>query len=144
MSTDPSPITRALIRQLLAREIAAAKQPDAVGAAIQGLCSRVSENLRRTLGDDGRDALMERAFTRTQPQHPVLADIGRIGKTGVSLDDVAAGVNTHGVPAVTAAVESLLATLADILGGLIGADMVMNLLDHDGQPTKAPDGRQAK
>lgn len=144
MPTDPSPTTRALIRQLLAREIATAKQPDAVGAAIQGLCSRVSDNLRRSLGDDGRDALMERAFTRTQPQHPVLADIGRIGKTGVSLDDVVAGVNTHGVPAVSAAVESLLATLADILGGLIGADMVMNLLDHDGPLSKAPDGRQAQ
>lgn len=144
MPTEPSPTARDLIRQLLAQEIAAAKQPDAVGAAIQRLCSRVSENLRRTLGDDGRNALMERAFARTEAQHPVLADIGRIGKTGVNLDDVVAGVNTHGVPAVTAAVESLLATLADILGGLIGADMVMNLIDHDGQLSQAPNGRPAK
>lgn len=143
MPTEPSPTARDLIRQLLAQEIAAAKQPDAVGAAIQRLCSRVSENLRRSLGDDGRDALLERAFTRAQPQHPALADIGQIGKSGVSLD-VVAGVNAHGVPAVTAAVESLLATLADILGGLIGADMVMNLIDHDGQLSKAPNGRPAK
>lgn len=141
---DPSPTTRALVRQLLAQEIATDKEPDAVGAAIQRLYSRVSENLRRSLGDDGRDALLERAFTRTQPQHPVLADIGRVGKAGVSLDDVVAGVNAHGIPAVTAAVESLLSTLADILGGLIGADMVMNLLDHDGQLSKAPNGRQAQ
>jgi hypothetical protein len=144
MPTDPSPTTRALIRQLLAREIAAAKQPDGVGTAIQGLCSRVSENLRRSLGDDGRDALMERAFGRTQTEHPVLNEINRSGKTGVDLDDVVAGVNSHGVPAVTAAVESLLAALADILGGLIGADMVMNILDHDGQLSKAPNGRQAR
>jgi hypothetical protein len=144
MPTDPSGTTRALIRQLLAREIAAAQQPDAVGAAIERLCSRVSENLSRTLGDDGRDALMERAFTRTQPAHPLLADIGRIDKTGVILDDVVAGVSTHGVPAVTAAVESLLATLADILGGLIGADMVMNLIDHEDQLAKAPDGRHTQ
>ena len=137
MKMDPSSPTRPLIRQLLAREIGAAEGPDAVGAAISGLCSRVSENLRRSLGNDGRDALLERALTRAQPQHPVLIDIGRIEKTGVSLD-IVAGINTHGVSAVSAAVESLLATLADILGGLIGADMVMNLLDHDGQPSKAP------
>src|SRR5512140_1377091 len=144
MATEPSPTTRALIRQLLAREIASAKQPDAVGATIQGLCSRVSENLRRSLGDDGRDALMERAFLRTEAQHPVLREIGRIGKSGVSLDGVVAGVDAHGVPAVTAAVESLLATLADILGGLIGADMAMNLIDHDAQLSNAPNGRQAQ
>ncbi len=135
---------RALIRQLLAREIGAAKQPDAVGAAIQRLCSRVSENLRRTLGDDGRNALMERAFARTEAQHPVLSEIGRIGKTGLNVDDVVAGLEAHGVPAVTAAVETLLSTLADILGGLIGADMVMNLIDHDGQPSKAQNGRQGQ
>jgi hypothetical protein len=144
MPADPSPTTRALIRQLMAREIASAKQPDVVGAAIQRLCSRVSENLRRSLGDDGRDALMERAFTRTQPQHPPLGDIARTGTTAFSLGDIVAVVNAHGVTAVTAAVESLLTTLADILGGLIGADMVMNLIDHDGQLSKAPDGRQAQ
>jgi hypothetical protein len=129
---------------MLAREIAAAKQPDAVGTAIQRLCSRVSENLRRSLGDDGRDALMERAFARTRTEHPVLNEINRSGKTGVDLDDVVAGVNSHGVPAVTDAVESLLAVLADILGGLIGADMVMNILDHDDQLSKAPNGRQGQ
>jgi hypothetical protein len=87
---------------------------------------------------------MDRAFARTRPQHPVLNEIGRTGETGVSLDGVVDGVNAHGVRAVSEAVESLLATLADILGGLIGADMAMNLLDHDGQLSKAPDGRQAR
>ena len=144
MPTDPTPAARALIRQWLAREIAAAKEPDTVGAAIQRLCFRVSENLRRSLGDDGRDALMDRAYARTQHQHPVLANIGRTGKSGVSIDDILAGIDAHGVPAVEAAVEALLATLADILGGLIGPDMVMNLLDHDGQLSKAPNGRQAQ
>lgn len=144
MQMDPSPTTRALVRQLLAREIAAEKEPDAVGNAIQRLYSRVSENLRHSLGDDGRDALLQRAFTRTKTQHPVLTDIGQIGETGVRLDDVVAGVNAHGVPAVTAAVESLLVTLSDILAGLIGADMVTNLLDHDAQHSNAPDGGQAQ
>jgi hypothetical protein len=144
MPTDPSPTARTLVRQLLAREIAGAEQPDAVGAAIQRLCTRVSENLRSSLGDDGRNALLERAFARTRPQHPALTEIGRFEKTGASFDGVAASVDAHGVPVVTAAVESLLAALAHILGGLIGADMVMNLLDHDGQNSKAPDGRQAQ
>jgi hypothetical protein len=41
-------------------------------------------------------------------------------------------------------VESLLTTLAEILGGLIGPDMVMSLLDQDGQLSKAPNGRQGQ
>jgi hypothetical protein len=86
---------------------------------------------------------MARAFAQCDARHPVLSEIGRVGKSGVSLD-VVAGVNSHDVQTVTTAVESLLATLADILGGLIGADMVMNLIDHDAQHSKAPDGRQAQ
>lgn len=144
MPTDPSPTARTFVRQLLAREIAGAEQPDAVSAAIQRLCTRLSENLRRSLGDDGRDALLERAFARTQPTHPALTEIGHFGKTGACFDGVAASVDAHGVSVVTAAVESLLATLAHILGGLIGADMVMNLLDHEDQNSKSPDGRQAQ
>jgi hypothetical protein len=139
---DPSPTARDLVRHLLAREIAAEKEPDAIGAGLQRLCSRVSENLRRSLGADGRDALLQRAFTRTKNQHPVLTEIGQTGETGISIDSIVAGVNTHGAPAVTAAVESLLVTLADILAGLIGADMVTNLLDHDHQNPNAQNGRQ--
>jgi hypothetical protein len=131
-----------LARRLLAREIAGNGERAAIAAAMQRLCTRVSENLRRSVGDDGYNALLARALMRTQPEHPALLDIRRLGENDIFLDGVVASVEIHGVPAVTAALESLLATLVDVLSGLIGADMVTNLLDVDGSPSQAPRGRK--
>jgi hypothetical protein len=55
--------------------------------------------------------------------------------------DVIGGVDTHGVAAVSAALESVLAALVDMLSDLIGADMVRNLLDQDDLPGARRNGR---
>lgn len=140
----PPSTTRDMARQLLARETGGADRPEAVAAAIQRLCTRVSVNLRQSVGEDGYNALVARALRRTEPEHPVLTDIRRVADAGIYLDRVSAGVESHGVPAVRAAIESLLATLIDVLAGLIGADMVLNLLDHDDPSSHAPRSRQAQ
>lgn len=132
-----------MARQLLAREIGGAEEPAAVSAAIQRALTRVSENLRHSVGDDGYHALLSRAITRTQAEHPALIDMYGGGEADISLNGVPAIVDAHGVPTVTAALESLLAWLADVLSGLIGVDMVMNLLGPDGPPPETPHRRQA-
>lgn len=105
---------------------------------------RVSENLRRSVGDDGYNALLARALTRTQVEHPALMDVRGGGDADFFLNGIAASVDARGVSVVTAAVESLLATLVDVLSGLIGTDMVLNLLDHDGALPQAPSDRQTQ
>ena len=138
MKTEPSPTAQALVRDLLTREVADTEDPKAIGAAIQRLSFRVSLNLRHALGDDGHNALIQRALARTQPDHPILTDAQLFDESGVTPDSVVASINAHGVPLVTAAITSVLATLVDILSGLIGADMVLNLIDHDVHPSTSP------
>jgi hypothetical protein len=98
----------------------------------------VSKNLRHALGDDGHKALLARALARMQPDHPILSDAQLFGESGVTPDGLAASVNAHGAPLVTATITSVLATLVDILSGLIGPDMVLNLIDHDFHPSTSP------
>jgi hypothetical protein len=100
-------------------------------AALQRALVRVSANLRDSMGDDGRDALLTRALARTESDHPALKDFRKLNHGVIQLDGVVASVETHGVAPVTAAIEAMLAALLDVLGRLIGEDMAMRLLDQD-------------
>lgn len=115
-----------------------------VGAALQRTCVRVSETLRNLLGEDGRNALLVRALARTEADHPALKSICRLDEGGIQLDGVVASVEAHGVAAVTAAIEALLAALIDVLGRLIGEDMAIRLIDHDAPRSRTGAGAQAQ
>jgi hypothetical protein len=128
-SPPPSTPSRETARRLLEREQSGVDGPAAAGAALQRLCARISDNLRRSVGDDGYNALIWRALRRVESDHPALNDIRRTTDSGIFLDGVAASIDRHGQQAVTEALESLIAALVDLLSSLIGADMVMNLMD---------------
>jgi hypothetical protein len=130
MTTPLSPAAREMARQLLARETTVATEAAGPGATMQRASTRVADNLRRSVGEDGYRALLGRALARTQSDHPILKDLRHADDDGIYLD-VIGGVDTHGVAAVGAALESVLAALVDMLSDLIGADMVRNLLDQD-------------
>jgi hypothetical protein len=99
------------------------------GEAMQRAFTRVSENLRRSIGEDGYRALLGRAVARLQSNQPVWTNI-RYAGLGIDLDVVAA-VDRHGASTVSTALESLVAALFEILSDLIGAEMARNLLEHD-------------
>lgn len=130
MTTPESQAARELARHLLERETAGTTETGRRGAAMQRACTRVSETLRRSVGEDGYSALLARALARTESEQPVLKGIRRGDAVGIHLD-VATAVDGHGAASVWTALESLLAALVDILGDLIGVDMVRSLLDHD-------------
>ncbi len=117
-----------LARELLGRGPAENGDVPKTGADMQRAFARVSDNLRRSLGEDGYHALLGRAIARTQSNEPVWTATRDAG-LGIDLDVVAA-VERHGAIAVGAALESLVAGLFDILSDLIGAEMARNLLDH--------------
>lgn len=133
-----------MAREFLARHVADTDQSSDTAAALQRVCTRASENLRRAVGEDGHNALLARALRRTEGEHPALADVRRLDDTGIYLDGVVASAAARGVPVVAAALESLLTALIDILSSLIGADMVLNLLDSDGPPSQTPSGRPTR
>jgi hypothetical protein len=142
MTTPEAAAARDLARRLLERETAGTTEAASLGAAMQRAWMRVSDTLRRSVGDDGYNALLARALARTESAQPVLKDLRRNESVGIHLDVVTA-VESHGSGTVREAVEVLLAALIDILSDLIGADMVRNLFDHDETP-HAPRGRSAQ
>lgn len=142
MTTTRSSTARETARQLLARETVGAGDPAAIAAALQRVCTRVSENLRHSVGNDGYNALLSRVVSRTGAAHPVLMDILRVDDAGIHLCDVVATADKHGVPAASAALEALLAALVEVLSSLIGADMVLNILDTNTPSPRTPIGAQ--
>ena len=134
-----------VVRGLLAREAehGMGEQPDSAPAALQRACSRVSHNLRDSLGEDGWTALLARALARTEADQPALKNIRRLNEGGLDLDAVIAGIETHGVATVTAAIEALLVALIEILGRLIGEDMAIRLIDQDPPRSRASGGAQS-
>jgi len=142
MTNQESPASRQMARHLLEREMDGATDEATIGTAMQRAYGRVSENLSRSVGEDGYAALLARALTRAQPGLPVWNHIRRVDGGRIHLD-VAAGVSGNGAKAVDDALESLLAALVDILSDLIGTDMVRSLLELDEPPRRIEDnGRQ--
>jgi len=140
MTTPVSSAAREMARQLLEHERSGATEAAGLGATMQRASTRVADNLRSSVGEDGYSALLVRALARTESDQPVLKDMRRTDAVGIHLD-VVGGVEGHGAAAVGAALESLLAALVDILSDLIGADMVRSLLDHDDLPRARRNGR---
>lgn len=131
-----------LARQLLGRETAGTLDPAETGAALERTLARVAENLRGSIGDDGYTALLARAIAQTRTEHPALSDIRGDGSLVFSVDGVTADAGTHDIHVISAAFESLLASIVDVLSGLIGADMVLNLLDPDAISSASPRRRE--
>ena len=127
--------SREIARQMLEREAPGATEVEGVGGALQRTFTRVSENIRRSVGEDGYAALLARAAMITASDESVLTIIPRSDAMGIDID-VATAIEAHGVGAVDAALESLLAALVDIISDLIGEDMARTLLDHDGAPQR--------
>jgi hypothetical protein len=138
VTIPPSKAALDLARQLLDRGIAGAIEPAETGAALQRTLARVSENLRRAIGDDGYAALLSRAIAQTQTDHLRLRASRGDGSLVFPIDALTADVGTHNIHLVSDAFESILASIIDVLSGLIGADMVMNLLDPDDVSPASP------
>lgn len=142
---SPSATSLEIARRLLARDTVPGREaePEMVGAALQRACVHVSETLRDSLGEDGCNALLVRALARTEADHPALKNIRRGNESSIHLDGVAASVEAHGVPAVTAAIEAVLAALVDILSRLIGEEMAIRLIDQGALRPRRGEGAEA-
>jgi hypothetical protein len=119
---------RAIIRRLLERETHGDSDAGTGAAMMQRAAERVFDDLKGAVGTDGLDALLGRAISRTEREHPAVTTMRRADD--VCPLNVAAAVEAHGVDAARAALEAVLAALVDILAALIGADMTRSLL-HD-------------
>jgi hypothetical protein len=130
-----------LARRLLAQDTAAGTgDPEIAAVGLRKTCARVSASLRNALGTDGCNALLVRAVTRTEARHPLIAELQRAHEGHISFDGLVKSVDEHGVDAVTAAIEALLAALIDILVRLIGEEMTVRLTAADAASHSETDG----
>ena len=111
--------------------------------ALQRSCTRVTDALCDAMGEAGSAALLARAFLRVEQAHPALKALRahqRDSAHMARLDGIAATVDSHGIEAVTAALEALLVAVIDTLIRLIGEEMTIRLVDHDGPEPRARGG----
>src|ERR1700737_3310577 len=121
---------RELTSRLLARAPTRSDPRDSNDLVVHVTCERTYRALTRSLGPAGSQALLTRALTLAQGQHPILRQL-RVGSPpGAALDGVADLIQAHGATAVAAGLEAVLETLLGLLGRLIGNDMVAQLVEQ--------------
>jgi len=119
-----------LARRLLARDAPAEDAPDAVAAATDQVCGRVSANLSRWFGIDGTNALFARALVQAQADHPALANVRYSHQSAVCLERLVESARIHGANAAADGVAAILTALIELLGRLIGLDIAMRLVEQ--------------
>lgn len=139
-------VSSEVARRILARDTLAAGDgtgsapPGTANLALQRSCIRVTDALRDSMGDAGCAALLARALARAERGHPVLKELHGHADEGIRVDGIAACADANGSANVRAAIEALVAALVDILTRLIGDDMAIRLLDHDGPQPRGRGG----
>jgi len=129
MSTTRAATSRVLARQLLESETALATDATRLTEAMQRVCLRVSNNLRRSVGEDGYGALLARAIANAEHDPRMLRDIWSGDASGTHLH-LATAIEHQGAATVDAALEALLAALADTLSDLVGVELTRLLLEY--------------
>jgi hypothetical protein len=125
--------SRRVARRLIVRELHGRAQPDApeLARAMDRVCAPVIPSMRDAFGDDGCTALLDRAFAKLTLQFPVLRIFQGTSEPVIQLEHILTAIQTHGAPAVVAAIEELICYVADILTQLIGEEMALQIVDRD-------------
>jgi hypothetical protein len=145
LTSDPmsaeTPSMRDLTQRLIARESTADDALD--GATSTHLAAeRAYRSLSRWLGPAGCHALFTRALIQARTSNAVLGEVKLDARSHTVLNGVKDATRAYGSAAVAVALESLLVELLDLLGRLIGADMVSKLVEplmpNDSDPDGSP------
>ena len=128
-----SPAARELAERLLAS--GGERRPAADEAAEPLLVARrvdrhLAAELSRWFGPYGYHALITRAVAQARSGHPALAAVRAGPPEAPYLDGLAEAAGTHGAPATLAGLAAVLATLIELLGRLIGADLAVTFVDR--------------
>ena len=123
------PASRELARQILARDLNGANPPTAASAAAAAEQSfhRLSDTLGRWVGAEGSQALFSRALALAQAQNPALRVVPPPARSALFLDALAASA-PHDADALTDGVVTIMTTLIELLGRLIGHDLALMLV----------------
>ena len=128
-----------LAHRLYAREASSDGDDAALLAAAERLCLRVPDGLSRWFGMYGSRALLMRALAKAQRDHPSLSGVSVTDAKSPCVVGLAESAHAHGAKSVAEGIVAVLAALADLVGRLIGDDLVVNLLEQSAAASAAGD-----
>jgi hypothetical protein len=99
--------------------------------AVAAASDHLYHTLARWLGPDGCHALFTRALAQTRADYPALEQIYLRARSDPYLDGVSGAIAAHGDASTAEALESMLTTVVELLGRLIGKEMTAKLIDHE-------------
>lgn len=121
---------RALTRRLLDGAAAESGGRDNPALAARAVFERTHCALARALGPTGSNAIFARALTQVQAEHPLLQEFHIDSQAGPApLDRVTAIAHVHGAPPLAAGLAAWVETVLDMLGDLVGVDVVSRLVE---------------
>ena len=91
---------------------------------------QLASTLSRWFGPYGYHALLSRALADAVRSHPSLAPVRVQGPTDPVLVRLADAAAANGIDATMGGVTTVLATIVELLGRLIGEDLAMNLMEQ--------------
>jgi hypothetical protein len=119
----------------LSLAVGSATDDAALVQAAERICKCLPDGLARWFGPYGSLALVSRALAVAAEQHPSMASIEVASSPAPRLTGVASSARAHGAAATVDGVVTLIATLDELLGRLIGADMTLVLLEQCAIPS---------
>ena len=124
------PAAQQLARRLINSHRSESAEGHSVARAAAAACDQLYRELSRWVGADGCHALFTRALAQARTEYPALGLIQLRARSEPYIDGVAEAIMAHGDPATAEALESMLISLVELLGRLIGDDMAMKLIDR--------------
>ncbi|MDQ2932539.1 MAG: hypothetical protein M3Y05_17185 [Gemmatimonadota bacterium] len=137
----------ATARELAAAQIKSASRPRArdgdhgLLAAVVA-CEHTYRALTRSIGRTSAHAIMSRALVQTQSESSILEAISIDQESDHALAGIAEVIQLHGAPQVTVALQSMLEHAFELLGRLVGPDIVNQLVTQNGS-SEQPDDEDA-
>jgi hypothetical protein len=118
-----------------------APSPDSAHSAAAAF-DHLYQSLSRWVGLDGCHALFTRAHAQARAKYPLLADIQLRARSTPYLDGLTEAIDQYGAEETFEALESMLVTLIELLGRLIGDDMATKLIERDLAESADGDGNR--
>ena len=128
-------------RRLWERGGGSATSPEEAGAAAQRVCDELRVGLGRWVGAEGYRALLDRALVLSVTEHPVLKSISC--HDGDVLAAVAAA-RTHGAAQLATGIVTLVTTLTELLGRIVGQEVAVHLVERAAQAGSNTDGQRGR
>jgi hypothetical protein len=119
-------------RHLWSRAVGNARAPEQITAAAERVCTQLRAGLGRWIGDEGYRTLLDRAAGLVRAEHPALGGLACLRRD----EPVATtSTRTHDAVELAAGMVALLATLIELLGRIISAEMAVHLVEQIGTPS---------